>query len=290
MKKIVFSDIDGTLAHYPKHFEDFAEIIERDESTRTAIYRDKNSGEERLCNILPSSTGLGDAYISKKTIELIDEFRREGMLFALVSGMRKSTYKMRIPLLPEADFGIVENGGIIYEKNELDRKWPMRFLHVTGPIETEKAPEEREGLLWDLYRKLKKKGFDVDARDYSACVRVSLKNAEENNLLKNICIDLPRDISAARNLGKVDFYPQNSGKGNAVRYIMEKEHIKKEESIALFDDDNDLPMAEAVGTAMLPGISHESVHLALKKHPDWIISKNKGILGTEEILKIVSEL
>ena len=34
-----------------------------------------------------------------------------------------------------------------------------------------KAPEERQGLLWDCYRQLQKNGFGLDALGYTTCFR-----------------------------------------------------------------------------------------------------------------------
>lgn len=313
MKKIIFSDIDGTLAHYPQHFKGFGEIVSKYPNSGTAIYRDIPSKQRRVCNILPSSAGMGNAYISHKTIEYVHKLRDKGMLFAVVSGMRKSTYLMRKPFLPEHDIAMVENGGIIFEGEQIDFDWFKKFKEVTGPIEVNQQyreeneklksgdrtknfeniptkevlpPEKREGLLWDLYRKLKNDGWEVDARGYSTCIRVHLEGSKGKTDadVEAIRAKLPREITSSTNLGKIDFYPSVSGKGNAVRYILQKKDIKKEESIALFDDNNDLPMAEEVGLSMLPYVSHSSVEEALKKHPEWISSKQKGILGIEELL------
>lgn len=290
MLKIIFSDIDGTLAHYPAHFQNFGEIVEEDMTKLRAVYRDIESGERRECNVLASMTA-GNAYVSWKTIELVRQIRAKGVKFVLISGARTSTFLKRLPYLPKADMGIAENGGRIYEDEKLDKDWANRFYEVTGDIETNIAPEERKGLLWDWYRRLKAEGWHTDARDYYANFRVDLKKSSDKTAkdMEEIIKILPREITSTYNLGKADFYPAVCGKGNAVRYILERYNLNRKEAAAMMDDDNDLPMAEAVSKVYLPGITHESVAEAVKQHPDWIVAKRKGILGVEEVLERILE-
>ncbi|KKP37121.1 hypothetical protein A2483_04765 [Candidatus Peregrinibacteria bacterium RIFOXYC2_FULL_33_13] len=292
MLKILFSDIDGTIAHYPKHFSTFGEILSEDESSMKAVYLDKITFKKRVCNILKSATS-GNAYVSLKTINLIEQLKQKGVIFVMISGVRKSTFFERIPFLPKADVWIMENGGRIYVNEILDKKWNQRFFEVTGDIETDLPPEKRIGILWDFYRELIGRGWVIDTNSYSANFRISLKQNPDKMQedIDKLQKEVPPLITTAHNLGKADFYPEISGKGNAVKYILEKFNIRIEESAACMDDDNDLPMTSAVGKVYLPGITSESVREALKRHSDWVVSKNKGILGTEEVLeKILNEL
>ena len=51
-----------------------------------------------------------------------------------------------------------------------------------------------------------------------------------------------------------DFYPRASGKGNAVAYLQRRYGLAPAQCVALFDDDNDLPMARRCeGGQLLPG-------------------------------------
>lgn len=274
---ILFSDIDGTLAHYQHDFQEYGEILKEDEVNHSAVYRDKDSGETRECTILPASTPIGNAYVSKKSIELVKQIRSRGFLFALITGARNSTFLMRLPYLPEADIAISENGGRIYDHGALDLEWASRLESVIG----------RQGALWDVYRRLIQEGWVIDARDYSANFRIDFKS-NPNKTIRDIeaaISSLPSEITSRTNLQKYDFYPTLSGKGHAAKYIMEKYRIDRSQSFALIDDDNDLPLAEAVQTVMLPGISHESVREALKRYPQWIVAQQRGILGVEELLE-----
>ena len=94
--KIVFSDLDGTLIHYPDPEEGSKE----------------KKGE--LLEFPKSSTGLVGV-ISAKTLSLVDEIRNQNNVkFVLVSGMRTSTLLQRLPYLPRADAYCSENGGRIF--------------------------------------------------------------------------------------------------------------------------------------------------------------------------------
>lgn len=81
---IVFSDIDGTLVHYP------AENInlEMEEGNR-------------ILQLPPSATGMS-GIISSRTFVYCRELRREQKL-VLISGMRTATLLKRLPYLPRAD-------------------------------------------------------------------------------------------------------------------------------------------------------------------------------------------
>lgn len=103
--RIVFSDVDGALIHYPEDVELFAE-------------EGGDVGNEILA--LPSSaTGMRGA-ISSKTLAACRDLRREGTLLVLISGMRTSTLLGRLPYLPRADAYCTEAGGRIFYPTEVD--------------------------------------------------------------------------------------------------------------------------------------------------------------------------
>ncbi len=314
--KIIFSDIDGTLAHYEKHFKAYAKV--RRSKNGKIFYEDKTTKIVRECIALPTLTS-GDAYISQRTLELIGKIRSHGVLFALISGARTTTFIQRMKMLPEVDIAIAENGGKIYERKDgdmlknvaslldclsmtapkqsgrrakrvslkLDKDWIKTFEKITGEIPSNKPPEKRNGVLWNTYKKLKDQGYKVDAKGYDTAFRVHLEESVNKSLdqIQSIIQNFPKTITVRKNLGKIDFYPTLSGKGNAVKFILKRYKIKKTESLAIFDDDNDLPMAEAVGKVMISEVTSESVEKALKKHKNWIRAKERGILAIEELLE-----
>lgn len=83
---LIFSDLDGTLIHYP-------EKIPED--------------SDKILKLPTSSTGM-KGIISSKTLTRAQEVRERGSKFILVSGMRASTLFKRLPYLPRADAYAVE--------------------------------------------------------------------------------------------------------------------------------------------------------------------------------------
>jgi hypothetical protein len=83
--RVVFSDVDGTLVHYPK------------ESSST---ENEESGN-RILKLPPSATGM-QGIISSRTLEYCRDVRHDKKL-VLISGMRTTTLLKRLPYLPRAD-------------------------------------------------------------------------------------------------------------------------------------------------------------------------------------------
>ena len=106
-------------------------------------------------------------------------------------------------------------------------------------------------------------------------------------LLAAVQAELPEQVAWAMNLGKYDFFPKASGKGNSVAYLQGKHGLAPEECVALFDDDNDLPMAERCGLQLLPGLTSESVKRAAAAHPEWRVAATagQGVFAIEELLE-----
>ena len=94
-KHAVFSDIDGTLVHYP------VDLSKEDNSL--------------LIHLPPSKTGTRGV-VSRKTLYLCQKLRsvNNGTPLILVSGMRTTTLFQRMPYLPTADAYVCESGGRIF--------------------------------------------------------------------------------------------------------------------------------------------------------------------------------
>ena len=94
-KHAVFSDVDGTLVHYPD------DLSKEDNSL--------------LIHLPPSKTGTRGV-ISRKTLYLCQKLRsvNNGTPLILVSGMRTTTLFQRMPYLPTADAYVCESGGRIF--------------------------------------------------------------------------------------------------------------------------------------------------------------------------------
>lgn len=291
--RAIFSDLDGTLVHFPAWFEKHgSKIISRDEGAKRAVC-ESPTGETRDCRLLPSST-MGDGLVSERSAELVQQLRSEGILFVIVTAARKSTLMERWPLLPDSDVYCCETGSRVYlHDGTLDAEWASRFEHVCGPLERELDVDSRPEPLWQFFRLLRTKvpGLKCDSRSYYGCFRVDTKDDAAIDAALRACIneELPTGVDWAMNLGKYDFYPKVSGKGNVVAYLQEKFGVAPDECACLFDDDNDLPMALQCGTHMLPGLTSESVTRAAMEHPQWqVASKSgQGVFAIEECLELL---
>jgi len=293
--RAIFSDIDGTLVHYAKDFTKHGiRLLSSDETALTAIVENEN-GDRRKCRLLPSST-MGPACISERTIELVDELRAEhGVMFCVVTAARKSTMVSRWDLLPRCDAHVCESGSRIWVNGIPDEVFANQFVNVCGPMNREvEGADERMEPLWQFYRKLRERvpGLTMDSRSYYGMFRVGTNGdvAIEAALHDIIRTSLPDNVSCATNLGKYDFYPSVAGKGGAVSYLQKLFGISKSETAALFDDDNDLPMAEQCGIHMLPGLTSESVKAAaICEQPSWYVANTvgQGVFAIEECLEVL---
>ena len=241
---IVFSDLDGTLIHYPRNIDKY---------TKREIAKD-------ICLLPASSTGMVGV-ISAKSLQLIREIRQTGTLFVLVSGMRSSTLLKRLPYLPKADAYCCEDGGRIFYPTQLqplesfgvnpnqflgataedmhpfslveDMEWRKRmeqdsaagtdgyFGNELNPLHGKSGKEipisERRGCLWDFSSSLLEKGFTIDSVGYCTCFRVNKKQQSDSSLFDTLMhghIDIPAGLASSTNLGCIDFYPGLSGKKN----------------------------------------------------------------------------
>jgi len=99
---IVFSDLDGTLIHYPT------------DNNNNNKSKPKSQRGNSLLKLPPSSTGMRGV-ISSQTLQKIKSLREDRKIkFVLVSGMRTSTFLSRLPYLPRADAYALEAGGRIF--------------------------------------------------------------------------------------------------------------------------------------------------------------------------------
>lgn len=304
--KAVFTDLDGTLVHYPAELSAYSTVVAEDAAAGTATLEYTATGARVPCRVLPSLTG-GVSYISLRTLALAARLRAAGVVLTIITGARASTYAARRPALPEADYEFFENGGRKLAKGAVDPAWTDRFADALGEVPAGvdegtmmppalPPPEDRPGRLWELARELRADGWAVDARDYAANFRVDVRKSPGKSAADlSAALAAPRLADAALassfNLGKADVYPAGSGKANAARHVLELEGIDAADAVALFDDDNDLELGALVGRSFLPGVTHESVLEAMKQHGGrWVLTEKRGVLGAEEALERVLAL
>jgi hypothetical protein len=136
--RVVFSDVDGTLVHYPK---------ESHTQGASAVHGDDDD-DQGILRLPPSATGTR-GIISCRTLRLCREIRRqqqqrdESVRLVLVSGMRTSTLLQRLPYLPKADAYCSEGGSrIFYPVTSSPRAEGTRPKHRVAPVPFEGATAE----------------------------------------------------------------------------------------------------------------------------------------------------
>jgi hypothetical protein len=232
---LVFSDLDGTLIHYPE---------------------EASNGNDGILKLPPSSTGMRGE-ISSKTLSLAQGIRKRGKMLILISGMRTTTLLDRLPFLPRADAYCSEAGGrIFYPTDDLGKGFSVKPKHYDGATEEDMTEfglvedmewrqlmeshtgkfdlddpfsstativpqpmDTRDGVLWEFARFLTEVGYVLDTKGYSACFRVNKKqqtvlSADDFQALLDGRIVPFSGLGTSVNLNCIDVYPSISGKKN----------------------------------------------------------------------------
>eukprot|EP00933_Yihiella_yeosuensis_P007286 TRINITY_DN112245_c0_g1_i1.p1 TRINITY_DN112245_c0_g1~~TRINITY_DN112245_c0_g1_i1.p1 ORF type:complete len:344 (-),score=63.96 TRINITY_DN112245_c0_g1_i1:78-1109(-) len=297
-RRIVFSDIDGTLVHLAPDLVELGSLSADGQAFDTAEGRSL-----AVRPLPPSSTGV-QGYISEETLKLVAQLRRAGHIFVLISGARSSTCMERLPFLPAADAYVMENGGRIFFEAKgaaavtaapLVEDFWWRSVHVAAGSASQYAlpASQRTGALWDFYRSLEEGGWACDSKSYSTNFRVNLSKSKGKTDadLKRIMNNLPPGLACSFNLGSADFYPATSGKDLAAKYLVGFFGSTTEESVSMGDDDNDLALARIMGHTYIPGFTADSVRAAVAADPSsFTVANVGGFQGTNELLsKIITE-
>uniref|UniRef100_A0A061SLR9 Sucrose phosphatase-like domain-containing protein n=1 Tax=Tetraselmis sp. GSL018 TaxID=582737 RepID=A0A061SLR9_9CHLO len=292
---ILFSDVDGTLVHYPDTFDALGTLGSFSSDNRGRIFTTVEGEEQTVLQLHPSSTGLQGA-ISLRTLRLCKQVRRMGIKLVVISGARTSTMMQRLPFLPYADAIVTENGGRIFLRDEEsltaaslveDLSWREKLSCVTGPVSQEgTSPDRRQGLLWDMYRYFKQRGWELDANSYSTSFRVKAAALESSSRLADELAALPPELACSFNLGMADVYPATSGKEMAAKWLMDKWGAAPGSCSLLCDDDNDIGIAGAVGRVFMPSVSADSIRKVAEADPaKFYVARARGFAATEEAIE-----
>lgn len=296
--RVLFSDLDGTLAHYEKDMKEYASIVGEPAKDGSVTIEYNQLGVQRECAVL-GSLSSSTAYMSHETTRLVQHLRAAGVLIVIITGARSSTYLGRRAALPAADYEFFENGGRMLASGELVPEWTATFADEVGPVkatiepgdDAAPPPSDRTGKLWDLYREMKEAGWKVDARDYYTSFRVDVAGTTTPGLDDAAFAGWDfRGLAYSFNLGKADIYPSTSGKAAAAKEVLRRHGLRSAHAVAMFDDHNDLELGELASRSFLPGVTHDSVLDALHRHDNWEMTNSRGVLGTEEALAAVMRL
>lgn len=266
---VVFSDVDGTLVHH----------------------EDAPPPGKEVIHLPASSSGLC-AHISLQTLTLVTSLKTR-CRFALVSGMRTSTFLQRRSFLPTSDAYAVESGGRIFHSfsltGELEEDVSWRQRHSAAPASEDALPPlERAGALWDALRVFHEAGFVCDTRGYSTAFRVRVAETESFRARKLLDC-LPASLSWALNLGCIDVHPASSGKRAAAEHLSELYGVSLSSTFFLCDDDNDVELTQACGHAFVVGVNAPRLAAAIASAPHrYTVARSRGSQGTEEMLEALA--
>ena len=86
--------------------------------------------------------------MSERSIALIQELRREGVLFVYVTGARKSTLLERLPIMGAVDAAFAETGGRFVRDGctVLDGAWTGVHTPACGPASAHDLAPARQNL------------------------------------------------------------------------------------------------------------------------------------------------
>lgn len=223
---IVFSDIDGTLVHYPEEQDVAATAADDDDSP-------PSSSSSAIVRLPASATGTV-GIISARTLRLAGEVRRRRgggggggstTRLILVTGARTPTLLNRLPYLPRADAYCSEGGGRIFvsESGAAPPAGAGGYYQVT-PVPYEGATEEdlepyflREDMEWR--RRMEEEG-------------AAGKGAFLGNELSDYC----GDSDVQRQPQKKQKQQPNSlpqGKGDGVLWTFAREKLIEEMGLVL---------------------------------------------------------
>lgn len=308
---IVFSDVDGTLVHYPRnnlHEQPSAHAI---------------TSSNELIYLPPSKTGTR-GFISERTLELCHQLRTGGnasspsssesntkVPLVLISGMRTTTLLQRLSYLPRADAYVSESGGRIFYPVALDHvdnivtdgdasfglvedlEWRNRIskLDAAGSDGFNNVPiQQRQGKLWKYASELMQRGYVLDTSGYATAFRINKKmqsTSAQNvfdTLLRTIRSEIPKELGHSTNLGCIDVYPRMSGKKNCCDYLVKRfcgsDARLSTNAYCMCDDDNDVEMATNCKIAYLPSVTSDSIKRLIERqrNDDDVLEYGKMIV------------
>jgi hydroxymethylpyrimidine pyrophosphatase-like HAD family hydrolase len=263
--RIVFTDLDGTLIHYPGH--DGCPALD---------------DEDGIITLPPSTTGLRGV-ISAATLRGLARLRSlPGVHLVIVSGARSSTLDRRLPYLPACDAIAAESGGRLHWAGKLaargtpvvadlceDLGWRAVHASTAGPPTQGEAtpPGLREGALWDAFRGLRAGGWDPDAAAYATAFRLPLRRDKSAADLAAALASLPPSLQSTSNLGCADVLPATSGKAAVGLHVMRALGADPADCAFLCDDANDLGLAALVGRVFVVRATDPSIAAAAAAEP-----------------------
>ena len=216
--------------------------------------------------------GFGKSDISEKMREALNKLKQNGVKICIATGRSLIT----LPRFEgvEFDLTVAFNGSVCILDDELiiNKKIPagevLKIVENAGKMGRPIAVATRSRIVAN--------GCDEALKEYLEVASLEAAPSEEfDNAIKEDvyqfmmgCDESEWDtVLEGTNSAKVaawwdcavDIIPKDSGKGNAIKKILEHFNLSEEEAIAFGDGGNDVDMLQAVGTGVAMGNAAEKV-------------------------------
>jgi len=208
--------------------------------------------------------------IHPQTRDLLARIRDEGVMVALVTGMRSTSYNRIRDQIPH-DYGIIEHGGIIVREGNQDAEWSETLKDQVVAVQSYKFIMQRSlpsSVLDDKDRLTSFRLIPDLEEGYDTIKLIEILHhhgryiPEDRQKMTEVLIATPEysqtfEVPVFKGVrmflhvpypppyGCIEIIPENSGKGNAIKFIAKRHGICSEKIAAFGDDLNDLEMIEA---------------------------------------------
>lgn len=213
--------------------------------------------------------------MTKKTEHALLQLKKRGVILCIATGRPR----ISIPRFKNIDFDVYLsfNGSYCTAKDQVIYEQPIACEDVKRIIKNARRLNRPVALA--SADRVGANGSDRDLEEYFSFSKQKITIAEDFNTLAKEKIyqimmgAVPKDFDAilagtasaqitAWWDRAVDIIPANSGKGTAVKKILDYYHLDASQSIAFGDGENDIEMLRAVGTGVAMGNANETVKKA----------------------------
>lgn len=216
--------------------------------------------------------GMGKPDLTEKTKEALNKLQQNGVKISLATGRTLMT----IPEFNGVNFDmtVAFNGSVckVGDKVILNKTIPSHEVHKI----IENATGMGKYLAIATKSRIVTNGCDEPLREYLEIAKLDATPSEEfNEALKEEVYQMMigcekskwNDLLAGTNEAliaawwdcAVDIIPKGSGKGNAVKKVVEHLGLSQEEALAFGDGGNDVDMLQAAGTGVAMGNASDNV-------------------------------
>lgn len=272
---IVFSDVDGTLC-----FHEEAHEIQKISVNSDNTLNVKTSSSDTIFKVYDVSVSSYNVYLDIQTQKLGQKVT-EVCDFVYVTGGRKKTFMSRVNYLNFYNAVILENGGLILDNElNLDKNW-YSYLE----------PDRK--YLKEVRAQISAMDWILDDEGRTSALRVRLRDNLHKSIeqFEKLCetIQLPAELKKTKNLENLDIILAKAGKDKAVQYWMDKNNFRKQQSIGIGDDINDINFLRLTDRKFVLASAYDEV-LETAKKEGWNISSRPYFDGINEILQKIIKL